>query len=762
MSAKIREALLSAAITLLLSVGLILPLSAMLGLLSEPVTVTGCFGALIISLIAGFLFQLPKGTMVGFVTFSLVTAGWLIFGGFRLAADMASMIRLAGYGISIPLNTSYGRLILPLACLITFVSAGIVNGRSAFAALCAVLGLLIALWLTKHESHLRLLIPSCAAALVLWSGEHSEASVSWKNLILMLTTAFLCVLIVPLHGVTVDPLKNAADTIRQSILDRYFFIDPRNIFSLSHEYNLSQLGGKPYLSDNLVMTVETPRVVYLRGAILDTYTGRAWRDTTAGSRYLWDGLRWRNERKRIFDEALPAVSSARDNEIEIRVTMKGKHTSTLFVPQRIRGIRTEGNLIVYFNEASEVFTTRDLTAGDTYRVTAVTDTHATPGMAQILDECSRYGDPDRDLEIREAYLSLPANLPDLDALNRIAGEAVSGANTRFEMASRIARWLATHCRYTLDVPEPNPYQDFVSSFVLQTHEGYCTYFASAMVVLCRLRGIPARYVEGYTASPGPDGIAQVTGKNCHAWVEVWFSGYGWLTFDPTPPDFSAQPEQSRGSQQQPQATPAPTPLPTPTPTPPPDDPMPDEDETQSGVTPPPTEPPQDDNAQDDLPLPPETQTDTPRSESGGASLRWLWLLLIPVLLALLVIFCISRIRRRMPAFLSDRVESEDERWRIWLRALCDVLCVQGLNRPADWTYAEWLTSLSGRLGCEALRSIGETANLVFYAHAEPMQSETGEVTDAFRILYGRLSRRQKLRWLLRRGRQKPIALSSPQ
>ena len=80
---------------------------------------------------------------------------------------------------------------------------------------------------------------------------------------------------------------------------------------------------------------------------------------------------------------------------------------------------------------------------------------------------------------------------------------------------------------------PPAERDFVSYFLLDSREGYCSYFASAMAVLCRAAGLPARYVEGYSLHAAPGESVVLTGEDAHAWVEVYFNGVGWLSFDPT-------------------------------------------------------------------------------------------------------------------------------------------------------------------------------------------------------------------------------------
>ncbi len=90
--------------------------------------------------------------------------------------------------------------------------------------------------------------------------------------------------------------------------------------------------------------------------------------------------------------------------------------------------------------------------------------------------------------------------------------------------------------YTRQYQQLNPEQEVTEAFVMGSRQGYCRYFASAMAVLCRLNGIAARVVTGY--APGTysfvDNAYIVKASNAHAWVEVYFDEYGWITFDPTP------------------------------------------------------------------------------------------------------------------------------------------------------------------------------------------------------------------------------------
>ena len=114
-------------------------------------------------------------------------------------------------------------------------------------------------------------------------------------------------------------------------------------------------------------------------------------------------------------------------------------------------------------------------------------------------------------------------------------QLTSEADTPYEKAKAIEDHLASFT-YTLKL-EPPPYNaDGVDHFLFTLQKGYSEYFASAMTVLLRTVGVPARLATGYTAGdkmPEQE-LYRVTDSHSHAWVEVFFPAYGWISFEPTP------------------------------------------------------------------------------------------------------------------------------------------------------------------------------------------------------------------------------------
>ncbi|MGB9589204.1 MAG: transglutaminase-like domain-containing protein, partial [Armatimonadota bacterium] len=135
--------------------------------------------------------------------------------------------------------------------------------------------------------------------------------------------------------------------------------------------------------------------------------------------------------------------------------------------------------------------------------------------------------------IRETYLAVPQSCWRVAELVR---EITLGKYTAFDKARAIEDYLEQHYTYDLRAPATPRTQDAVTFFLLKSKKGYCDLFASAMVIMARQAGIPARWVTGY--APGQyDESKQmfiVRGIDAHAWAELYFPGYGWIAFDPTP------------------------------------------------------------------------------------------------------------------------------------------------------------------------------------------------------------------------------------
>lgn len=135
--------------------------------------------------------------------------------------------------------------------------------------------------------------------------------------------------------------------------------------------------------------------------------------------------------------------------------------------------------------------------------------------------------------ITEEYLQLP---PELDArIPELARQVTVSVKNPYDKARAVESFLRSRFGYTLNLAG-KPGDDPLANFLFVTRAGHCEYFASAMTILLRTLEIPAREVNGFLPGEYNDlaGDYVVRASDAHSWVEVYFPGGGWVTFDPTP------------------------------------------------------------------------------------------------------------------------------------------------------------------------------------------------------------------------------------
>jgi transglutaminase-like putative cysteine protease len=154
-------------------------------------------------------------------------------------------------------------------------------------------------------------------------------------------------------------------------------------------------------------------------------------------------------------------------------------------------------------------------------------------LVPVVGEGALRGAPrDYPPQIVERYLQLPADLP--QRVRDLARRVTADAPTPYDRALALQAFLRQF-EYSLELPAPPPEQDVVAYFLFDVQVGYCDYYASAMVVMARTVGLPARLAMGYASGAyDPErGYYYVVGADAHSWPEVFVPGYGWIAFEPT-------------------------------------------------------------------------------------------------------------------------------------------------------------------------------------------------------------------------------------
>jgi transglutaminase-like putative cysteine protease len=279
------------------------------------------------------------------------------------------------------------------------------------------------------------------------------------------------------------------------------------------------LGGRPELGQTLALRVRvrSPKPdehLYWRGQTFARYTGRGWeedQETIVRAEFA-AGEPWS-----------PDASSASRHPVLASVTASEAQRTMFFAAGE--PVSADRPYWVELRGAGEMVSLGAAGRPGQYTiVSSVPDVDAAALRAAGMDYPP---------QISESYLQLPPDLP--PELIAYATEVTASApHTPYDRAVAIEAALR-RLPYTLDVPAPPANRELTSWFLFDLQQGYCDYFATAMVVLARLTGIPARLAVGYTMGQfDPQrGDYLVTELNAHSWPEIYFPEYGWIPFEPT-------------------------------------------------------------------------------------------------------------------------------------------------------------------------------------------------------------------------------------
>ena len=286
--------------------------------------------------------------------------------------------------------------------------------------------------------------------------------------------------------------------------------------------------------------------------------------------------------------------------------------------------------------------------------------------------------------IDPAYLDTTGIPPQVAELAR---RLTAGAPTDFDKATALNRYFtdpANGFEYQLETAPPSG-GDALSDFLFRGKRGYCEQFASSMAAMLRASGVPSRVAVGFTSGYREGDSRVITTDDAHAWVEAYFPGWGWTTFDPTPLDDgrTSLPDYLNREPQQDQALPPPPGGQTPT-TPPP-----------GGQTPPPGQPSGGD----------QTAAQQPQEREAGPP--WWPVVLVVVLLALLAATPAgvreARRRLRLRAVAGREPDSAGLAWR----ELLDEFWDRGTRPDASDTVRHLANSLIDQhaLDAEGARAV---------------------------------------------------------
>lgn len=293
----------------------------------------------------------------------------------------------------------------------------------------------------------------------------------------------------------------------------------------------SSLGGTIAFDETPVLSAVSSHRTYWRGETRALYTGTGWVVSEAERQAATTAI--------ARGASLPESASHRTLEVTQTITMlpgSDQEYPVLFgayAIDRVQRVASGGadadfSSLRWSPRLSEV-----RWVGDDSR--AYPDTYTLVSQVPIIDEeALRSVSEGLPIEAEfEPYLALPETLP--SRVTDLALQVTESGESMYDKAKLLEQYLSSSYAYTT-APDQSRGQshDFVDRFLFEIREGYCDYYSTAMVVMARSIGIPARWVKGF--APGEltgDGVYTVRNSDAHSWVEAYFPGYGWIPFEPT-------------------------------------------------------------------------------------------------------------------------------------------------------------------------------------------------------------------------------------
>jgi len=270
------------------------------------------------------------------------------------------------------------------------------------------------------------------------------------------------------------------------------------------------------LSDQPVFAVAASSPPYWQGSIFDTFDGTRWTATgAAGGAVSGAATGAATATAQLVAAAQPVRTDS------VRVLSPGG-LDEVVAPGAPSAYSGPGQMVVGA-DGNASLTSAGATAPWTYQVSSTT---ATGGPTALR---AATGSDPNDLKWTAVEPGLPARVREL------ATQLTASAATRYDAVSAVDSYLQAHETYDLTAPVPAPGQDAVDDFLFVSHRGFCEQFASAAVIMLRSTGIPARLVTGYSQGDlaSEPGERVMRGADAHAWIQVWYSGVGWVASDPT-------------------------------------------------------------------------------------------------------------------------------------------------------------------------------------------------------------------------------------
>ena len=272
--------------------------------------------------------------------------------------------------------------------------------------------------------------------------------------------------------------------------------------------------GPLTLTQDVIMVVRSPSPELWRGRSFDRYLGRGWGVSSYAQRRLQgSGSRY---------DLRGQVPAAAGRSVTYSVQFDAIVSGLIYGPGQVVSVAMPSSqpAAFYVDRFGTVWT-------DYFRRVPLRMYGAT---SQVVDFAPAPGDP--TVGVDPAYLEVP---PQLTRLVKLARTVAGDRKTPYDRVVALRDFLTKNYRYSLNAGAVPPGQDAAEYFLFEQQEGYCDLFATALTLMARAAGVPARIATGYATGiyDRRSGGYVVRDQDAHAWAEVYIAGRGWAPVDVT-------------------------------------------------------------------------------------------------------------------------------------------------------------------------------------------------------------------------------------
>ena len=293
-----------------------------------------------------------------------------------------------------------------------------------------------------------------------------------------------------------------------------------------HGFNpYMDLRSRGRLSDTVVMKVKSQESTPYRGVAFDEYNGKGWEISTGDDEKSLETLRSDGPRYDLFGARNTEPKQGASRQVAQVFYVEKDASNVIFGAFRPETLYfpASGIKVDPYNSLRAPY---EIPKGSTYSVISQVPNAS---AEQLRAAGTSYPEP-----VTDKYLGLPAS--GQERTRDLARELTKDTTNPYDAIMALNEHLKNSYPYDLSIPPQRESMDAVEYFLFEERRGYCEQFSSSLAVMARSLGIPTRIATGYV--PGEynpfTGLYEVKASDAHAWVEVYFPGHGWSTFDPTP------------------------------------------------------------------------------------------------------------------------------------------------------------------------------------------------------------------------------------